>query len=415
MRILRFFSTALLCLLLGLCAVHSAASARADYELIVASDLHYIAPSLTDGGSCYQRVLQAGDSKFMPQIEAITAAFFDEVREAAPEALLLTGDLTFNGALQSHEALIEKLRGLEAVGIPVLVLTGNHDLYNENAVAYHGDSFTRVISATTVSFGALYAEFGLNEALSVDSDSLSYLYPLNDTTRVLMLDLNTAHDFCGISESSLRWVEHQLREAKQDGVSVLAAGHQNLFQHSIFRGGYVIQNADKLSALFRRYGVPLYLSGHLHIQHLLTQDGLTEIATSALCSYPCQYGLVRSSGGHLHYETKELDMAAWASRNGRDMEYYGHFREEAAAYMRAHFSAAALPPAGVSPEQFNRMSTYLETLNLAYFAGDLRDAAALDPDGSLAALWLEPGDLTSLYVASLQADIGKSFCLWDGE
>ena len=61
------------------------------------------------------------------------------------------------------------------------------------------------------------------------------------------------------------------------------------------------------------------------------------------------------------------------------------------------------------------MSTYLQALNLAYFAGDLRDAAALDPDGSLAALWLEPGDLTSLYVASLQADIGKSFCLWDGE
>ena len=331
-----------------------------------------------------------------------------------PDALILTGDVSFNGEKASHLALAEKLAPLEEAGVPVLVLPGNHDMYR-NCYSFFGSEGERVETVGAEEFAAIYARFGFDEALARDSDSLSYVAQLNDSTRVLMLDLNTAHDFCGISESSLRWVEHQLREAKQDGVSVLAAGHQNLFQHSIFRRGYVIQNADKLSALFRRYGVPLYLSGHLHIQHLLTQDGLTEIATSALCSYPCQYGLVRSSGGHLHYETKELDMAAWASRNGRDMEYYGHFREEAAAYMRAHFRAAALPPAGVSPEQFNRMSTYLETLNLAYFAGDLRDAAALDPDGSLAALWLEPGDLTSLYVTSLQADIGKSFCLWDGE
>ena len=415
MRTFRFFAAALLYLLFGLCVLHFPASAQADFTLIVASDLHYIAPSLTDGGACYQRVLQAGDSKFMPQIEAITDAFLDEVLEASPDALVLTGDLTFNGALQSHEALIEKLRRLETAGIPVLVLTGNHDLYNTNAAAFHGDDFTPVTGTTTESFSALYAEFGLSEALSVDPDSLSYLYPLNDTTRLLMLDLNTAHDFCGISESSLRWVEQQLREAKQAGVRVLAAGHQNLFQHSIFRGGYVIQNAEKLSSLFRRCGVPLYLSGHLHIQHILTQDGLTEITTSALCSYPCQYGVLHASDAHLHYETRKLDMAAWAVRNGQDAGYYGRFLEEAAAYMTEHFSAATLPPAGVSWEQFDVMSTYLQALNLAYFAGDLRDAAALDPSGSLAALWLEPGDLTSLYVASLQKDIGKNFCIWDSK
>ena len=144
MRTFRFFAAALLYLLFGLCVLHFPGSAQADFTLIVASDLHYIAPSLTDGGACYQRVLQAGDSKFMPQIEAITDAFLDEVLEASPDALVLTGDLTFNGALQSHEALIEKLRRLETAGIPVLVLTGNHDLYNTNAAAFHGDDFTPV-------------------------------------------------------------------------------------------------------------------------------------------------------------------------------------------------------------------------------------------------------------------------------
>ena len=411
-RILTFclFSSVLLALA-GACP---SANAAGETRLIVASDLHYLAPSLTDGSSYYQQVLENGDSKFMPEIEAITAAFFDEVVAAKPDALLLTGDLSFNGALASHEALIEKLRAVEAAGIPVLVQTGNHDVYNLNAAAYHGDDFTRVPSATTESFAALYAAFGPGEALAVDPDSLSYVYSLDKATRVLMLDLNTAHDFCGISEESLRWVETQLRDAQAAGVRVIAAGHQNLFQHSIFRDGYVIANAARLAELFRRFGVSLYLSGHLHIQHILTQDGITEIATSALCSYPCQYGLLTFSDASFHYETRRLDMYAWAERSGKNAEAYQSFPARAAAYMAEHFRSAALPPAGVNLETWERMCSYLQALNLAYFSGDLRRCAELDHDGSLAARWLAPGDLTSVYVASLQEDIGKNFCIWDG-
>ena len=249
----------------------------------------------------------------------------------------------------------------------------------------------------------------------MDPDSLSYIYPLSDDKWILMLDLNTEHDFCGLSEVSLRWVEQQLAEAQEEGVSILAAGHQNLFQHSIFRGGYVFTNADKVAALFERYGVPLYLSGHLHIQHIVTENGVTEIATSALCSYPCQYGMLHVTGERLQYETKKLDVAAWAERNGKTDEIYRDFPAAAAEYMIEHFKGAALPPAGVGPEEWEQMQNYLLTLNLAYFAGDLREAATLDPDGTLAARWLAPGDLNALYVASLQNDIGKNFCTWESE
>ncbi len=387
--------------------------AHADYDLIVASDLHYIAPSLTDGGACYQRVLANGDSKYMPHIEEIAEAFFDEVLEASPEALLLTGDLSFNGAVLSHEALIEKLRSVEAAGIPVLVLTGNHDVYNINAARYHGDSFTHIPSATTALFAELYADFGLSEALSTAPESLSYLYPLNESTRVLMLDLNTEHDFCGISENDLLWVEEQLRAARDAGVCVLAAGHQNLYQHSIFRGGYVFSRADRLAALLRSYGVPLYLSGHLHIQHILRADRLTEITTSALCSYPCQYAHLCADSTGIRYETVRLDMPAWAARRGLDSALYTHFTEEAAAYMTAHFSGTeALPPAA-DPACLDELRAYMQALNLAYFSGDLRDIAALDPDGALAGTWLEPGDLTSLYIASILNDTGRDFTVWD--
>jgi 3',5'-cyclic AMP phosphodiesterase CpdA len=185
-----------------------------------------------------------------------------------------------------------------------------------------------------------------------------------------MLDLNTEHDFCGLSEASVRWVEQQLAEAQEAGAAILAAGHQNLFQHSIFRGGYVFSNAEKVAALFEQYGVRLYLSGHLHIQHILTENGVTEIASSALCSYPCQYGLLHAAGDSLRYETRQLDMADWAERNGITDELYRDFPAAAAAYMIEHFKGAALPPAGVGPEEWEQMQDYLLSLNLAFFSGE---------------------------------------------
>ena len=405
------YLTALASLLL--CTALLTINAHADEELrvIVATDLHYISPSLTDNGAYYQKVLAVGDSKFMPYIEEITDAFLDEVLKEKPDALLLTGDLTFNGAMASHEDLAQKLHTLKDAGIPVFVQTGNHDVYSTRAAKFEGDSFTRVPSASTKSFRDVYADFGWNDAISCDSDSLSYVVQLKENTRVLMLDLNTVHDFCGISWRTLSWVEEQLKDAQEARMSVLAAGHQNIFQHSIFKKGYVISHADQLISLFRKYSVPLYLSGHMHIQHVMEEDGLTEIATSALCSYPCQYGIVSLRADQLSYRTKRLDMVAWAEKEGRTDAVFQRFQDAAAAYMTAHISSNASPD-DVEAEIWNDMSAYFQKLNLAYFSGDLTEIADMDPDGRLAELWMDRNESTALYIQSIQKDIGRDYNVW---
>ena len=60
-RLWRFLFLLPLCLLLG-----GTATASADYRVVVASDPHYIAPTLTDGGAYYQRVLQNGTANSCP-------------------------------------------------------------------------------------------------------------------------------------------------------------------------------------------------------------------------------------------------------------------------------------------------------------------------------------------------------------
>lgn len=403
-----------LCAGLAFCAEGHAEASSSGFRAVIASDLHYIAPELTDGGPGYQQTLKNGDSKFMPYVEEITDAFLDEVLLDPPDVVLLTGDLTFNGAEISHRRLAGKLQRLEDAGIPVLVLPGNHDVYNENAARYRGGSFERVPFADSESFAEIYRDFGPGEALSADSDSLSYVWQLNEQVWIMMLDEDTAHDFCGLSDRSFQWIEAQLQKAREEGRFVLVAGHQNVFQHSIFRGGYVIQGAQRLQELLRRYGVPLCLSGHLHTQHVLSEDGLTEIATSALCSYPCQYAVLTAEDGRLRYGTRRLDLAAWAERNGRPDAVFQDFAGAAGAYMDAHFTPAGMAPLVDDPVLWAEMLAYLQALNRAYFSGDLREIAALDPDGRLAGLWAEENGMTAWYLRSVLDEEGNDHTVWQG-
>ena len=406
----------LLALCLLLCACGSAAPAAPSYNLIVASDLHYIAPTLTDQGPLFTALVDAADGKVMRYCEELTDAFLAEVIAARPEALILTGDLSFNGALESHEALAEKLAAVEAAGVPVLVLPGNHDVYNRSAARFEGDCYTLVESAASADFRRIYAAFGFDEALSMDRTTLSYVYPLNDSTRVLMLDLNSAASFGGLGAESLRWVERQLRDAQKAGKAVLAAGHQNLFQQTMFRDGYVMTGAEELLRLFKRYDVPVYLSGHLHVQHWMTRDDVTEIATSALSVSPCQYGLLRAAEGEIRYDTQTVDVAAWAREQGRGDENLLNFAAWAADYFDRSGRQQVLESlagADYTDEELTRMTEYMVAVNRAYFSGDLTGVNERDPDGTAAALWARAPGLYGFYLDSMRDDFGRDYRHWD--
>ena len=407
-----------LALLLLCTALPRTARAEEEFTLLTATDPHFIAPGLTDHGAYFTALTESSDGKLMRCSEEIMDAFLAEAVAAKPEALLLTGDLTFNGALQSHTALAAKLRAAEEQGLRVYVLPGNHDLDNPNAASFSGEGFTRVAFATAEDFRRIYADFGFDEALSIDADSLSYVAALNGDTRLLMLDFNTRHDPCGISDKTLAWVEAQLKDARDAGQKMLTAGHQNIFQLTVFHAGYVIQNAEKLAALFREYGVTLYLSGHLHCQHWKTEDGLTEIATSALSVSPCQYGVLKVTGDTLRYETRETDISAWAKAQGRTKKDLLDFQTYAADFFDSRnrqSTAETLSLFAFTQEEIGRMTEYIVKLNRAYFAGDMRDAASFDPDGEIAVLFDRSANLYTAYLTSVRPDYGMDFRKWDSE
>ena len=183
------FILPLLALLFLPCAALGAQ--EAPVRLVTATDLHYLSPELTDNGPFFTQMIERGDGKVMACIEELTEAFLSQVIANVPDALILSGDLTFNGERESHETLAQKLSRVEATGIPVLVIPGNHDLYSRSAARFEGDGYTRVESISAQEFAAIYGAFGFDDALARDSASLSYVARLSDSLRVLMVDANT--------------------------------------------------------------------------------------------------------------------------------------------------------------------------------------------------------------------------------
>ena len=118
---------------------------------------------------------------------------------------------------------------------------------------------------------------------------------------------------------------------EKQGVTVIPVSHHNLLDEStLYPEECTIENTKEVTALLETYGVPVYLSGHLHLQRIKKHTsnlntpggyGIREIVTSPLPMAPCQYSILNwQTDGSLSYHTKKVDIAGWAQRYGEEDE-----------------------------------------------------------------------------------------------
>lgn len=86
------------------------ATGQMNPEIVIATDIHYLAKELTDFGPAFEEMVQSGDGKAITYVWEITDAFLEEVIARKPQALILSGDLTLEGEQLSHEALAKKIK-----------------------------------------------------------------------------------------------------------------------------------------------------------------------------------------------------------------------------------------------------------------------------------------------------------------
>ena len=396
----------LLCLCLAIAP--SCASAGETITIVVASDMHYLSPSLTDYGPSFMELLAAADGKMTHRTPEIMYAFAEEMIALGPDAVVLTGDLTLNGAPASHYDLDDILRPVEEAGIDVLVLPGNHDA-GDPAYAFSEEEGTKMImSLGDNQFAGRYRQYGYTEAVSRDEFSSSYIALVGDHVRLLLIDSNCNDAEGWILPETFAWIEAQLADAQQAGALVICATHQNVFQHSpLFARGYVIGNGAYLAELLAKYGVPLNLSGHMHIQHIVQQDGVAEIATSSLAIAPHQYGVITiTPDGAIHYETRVLDVSGWAQRHGLTDPELLDFASASRSFfdMKTRSSAESRTEGlDITPQERERMIALAVQVNGDYFAG----CVSADYDKEACDLWMTHcGD--TFYPAYLESMVSEA-------
>lgn len=360
-------------------------------RIAIAADLHYLSPALTDGGQYFTQLITNADGKLMQFSDEIAEALTAGMCAEKPDVLILPGDLTFNGARESHAALIEKLRRISDAGVRVLVMPGNHDLENPMAAQFQGDGFDRVQSVTPEEFASLYADFGYQDAISRDDASLSYVSEISPGLRLLFVDTNTPDAPGAVKRATLRWAEDALTAAGEAGSRVICVTHQTILQHnSVFTDGFVIEGREALAALLQRYGVACSLCGHMHIQHIKTLGDLMEIAGSALSVWPCQFGLLDVSAEGGSYQTKPLTVASVPD-----------FHEQADAF----FTENTLRQ-GRAATHDDAMLRYLCEMNHCYYAGTMDNARS---DSAMLGAWEAADPFTAAYLRSLAEDAGENF------
>lgn len=375
-----------------------------EVSILIATDIHYFSPELTDGGNHFQYMVDHGDGKVVTYIDQITDAFVEEVIRRNPDVLILSGDLTLDGEKQSHQELAKKLEQIENAAIPVLVIPGNHDINNHHAAKFMGEDRLPAEFTTPAEFRDIYWNFGYDEALREDPTTLSYVYELNEDTWFLMLDScqykQKALVGGAILSDTYDWIEEVLREAWDEGVDVIPVAHHNLLDESeIYVDDCTIEHSEQLVDMLEEWDIPLFLSGHLHVQHTKQSEdgkGIWEMVTSSLATPACQFGVLSYwHGGSFTYRTAELDVEGWAKRHNRKEKDLLEFNQFKGPFLRRVFynqSYDALSRiSSLSEDQRVRMSNLYSDLNYHYYQGTaykIRDAVLKNPDYQL---WMGDG------------------------
>ena len=156
--------------------------------LFIVSDPHYISKKSYDNGKAFEDFLNTGDGKMLNHIDELFDSLIEDIESEKPDFLVITGDLTCNGAKQDHIGLTERLKLIKDMGTCVFVVPGNHDIQNPYARKFIGDEAVDVETISSDEFMTLYAPFGYDGAVSKDPNSLSYLAMPAEDTWLLMLD-----------------------------------------------------------------------------------------------------------------------------------------------------------------------------------------------------------------------------------
>ena len=207
--------------------------------------------------------------------------------------LLIPGDLTQHGEPENHAWLSQRLADLP---FPTYVIPGNHDVPVLDADG---------TSIAWKDFPNYYRHCGYGL-----TQELYYTASPSPGLRIIALNSNQFdHDgkqIGSIDQPQLDWLADTLSQSKDELTLVMI--HHNVLDHFPDQGQhpigqrYMLRNAPTLLKILRDAQVQLVFTGHLHVQDIAHRDGIFDITTGSLVSYPHPYRVIelRQDVGQTH-------------------------------------------------------------------------------------------------------------------
>lgn len=242
------------------------------------TDTHYYSRKGGTEGAAYDKA-ESKSQKIIKDTDLVLKAGFDMLCEdTSTDIVVLAGDTTRDGEIESHKEFIEMLRDLKKRGKRVYVITATHD-FRDGGVAdgYDGDETIKVPAIENRhDLWDMYYEFGPNEAIATFEKSLCYVVQLAPGYRLFALndDTNDKEEGrgSGYSDECMEWILEQLKDAYDNDQYVIAMTHHPMIAPSPFYAiigkGDMQRNHEVTREIFADHGLHCMLTGHTHVHDI---------------------------------------------------------------------------------------------------------------------------------------------------
>lgn len=254
-------------------------SGNAPLKIQFITDTHYYSRKNGTEGKAYKKA-ESKSQKIIRDSDLVIRAGFDMLcQDTSTDIVVLAGDTTRDGELNSHEEFIEMLRDLKKRGKRVYVITATHD-FRDGGVAdgYDGDNKITVPAVEDRhDLWDMYYEFGPNEAIATHPESMSYVVQLAPGYRLFALNDDTngkpeGERGSGFSDDCMEWILAQLKDAQENDQYVIAMTHHPMIAPSPFYAiigkGDMQRNHEITREIFADAGLHCMLTGHTHIHDI---------------------------------------------------------------------------------------------------------------------------------------------------
>lgn len=266
------------------------------------TDIHHYSRKVGTEGKAYEKAESKSQKVIKDTDLVLNEAWNILCEDKSTDIVVVAGDTTRDGEIDSHKEVIDMLHALQKRGKRVYVITATHD-FRDGGVAdgYVGDEVVKVPAVENrQDLWDMYYDFGPSEAIATHRESMSYVVQLAPGYRLFALNDDTnfkpeGESGSGFSDDCMAWIMEQLRDAQEHDQYVIAMTHHPMIAPSPFYAiigkGDMQRNHETTREIFADAGLHCMLTGHTHIHdisYVTTEKGnrFYDIACGAAIGCP---------------------------------------------------------------------------------------------------------------------------------